>query len=89
MAKVIFYTEDHFDEMESEIDRLKSDLYHAKQSVEALESLRPHWAKGYSSDSMAAQCTTAALAGLWQMLGVDNQTAAMDRLRKLTTQATT
>lgn len=87
MAKVVFYTEDHFEEMETEIGRLKSDLYHANRSNESLESLRPHWAQGYSSDSMAAQAATSALAGMWELLGVDNQTSAMQRLRLLVTSA--
>lgn len=52
--------------------------------IDALESLRPHWAKGYTSDSIAAQTTITALNQIWSILGVDNQTAAMDRLRQLT-----
>lgn len=52
--------------------------------IDALELLRPHWAKGYSSDSIAAQTTITALNQIWSILGVDNQTAAMDRLRQLT-----
>lgn len=52
--------------------------------IDALERLRPHWAKGFTSDSIAAQTTITALNQIWSMLGVDNQTAAMDRLRQLT-----
>ncbi|TIL38566.1 hypothetical protein [Mesorhizobium sp.] len=83
MSKVVFYTEDHFEEMDAEIIRLKSALHHAEQSVESLERLRPHWAQGYSSDSMAAQATTTALSSVWTLLGVNNQTAAMARIRDL------
>ena len=41
-----------------------------------LESLRPHWAKGYTDESVAAQAATGALTELWEMLGVKNQTQA-------------
>ena len=51
------------------------------RSVAALESLRPHWAQGYSSDSLAAQSSSAALSQIWTELGVDNQTDAMEVLR--------
>jgi hypothetical protein len=53
--------------------------------IDRLERLRPHWAKGYTSDSVAAQSTITALNQIWSILGVDDQTAAMDRLRQLTT----
>lgn len=49
----------------------------------ALESLRPHWAQGYTDDGVAAQAATAALSELWQELGVSNQTDAVAALRKL------
>lgn len=50
----------------------------AKNSeITALENLRPHWAKGYSSDSVAAQTVTAALSQLWGILGAANQTEAV------------
>lgn len=51
--------------------------------IEMLEQLRPHWAQGHTSDSMAAQASTAALSSIWQLLGVDNQTAAMEKLRRV------
>jgi hypothetical protein len=34
----------------------------AEREVAVLEALRPYWAKGYSSDSVAAQVTLAALS---------------------------
>ncbi|NTF69398.1 hypothetical protein [Rhizobium rhizogenes] len=61
------------------VDRLRE----AQAKIEALESMRPHWAKGYSSDGIAAQVTAAALSTIWKLLGVDNQTAAMEKLRDL------
>jgi len=49
-----------------------------------MEQLRPVWAQGYTSDSEAAQASSNALSEIWAILGVDNQTAAMQRLRDLT-----
>ncbi len=54
------------------------------QKLEDMERLRPLWAQGYSSDSVAAQATSAALTQIWGVLGVSNQTQAMERLRELT-----
>ena len=61
-------------------DILANLLDEAAAHIETLEALRPHWAQGYSDDSVAAQATTAALSQLWKLLGVDNQTAAVQRL---------
>lgn len=55
----------------------------AKTAKEVMEQLRPHWAQGYSDDSMAAQASTSALSEIWVALGVDNQTDAMEKLREL------
>lgn len=49
-----------------------------------LEQMRPVWAQGFSTDSEAAQAATNAMSEMWAILGVDNQTAAMERLRRLT-----
>lgn len=51
--------------------------------VDALEKLRPHWAQGYSSDSIAAQAAGVALSSLWEVLGARNQTEAMMITRTL------
>ena len=60
-------------ELEAEIESLKSiNAY--------LESNRPHWAQGYSSDGVAAQCSHDALSAIWKGLGVTNQTEAMQKL---------
>ncbi|MGF9564140.1 hypothetical protein AAIH70_11555 [Neorhizobium sp. BT27B] len=61
------------------VDRLRE----AEAKIEALEAMRPHWAKGYSSDSIAAQVSAGSLNQVWKLLGVDNQTAAMMKLREL------
>lgn len=55
----------------------------ARGEVVALEQLRPLWAQGYSSDSIAAQASGNALSDIWSSLGVNNQTDAMERLHKM------
>lgn len=55
----------------------------AEETKRTMEQLRPVWAQGFTSDSQAAQANGNALAEIWQILGVDNQTAAMEKLRKL------
>ena len=54
-----------------------------KQLQDSYEELRPHWAKGYTSDSRAAQVNLAATLELWELLGVTNQTAAVSKLEGL------
>lgn len=51
--------------------------------IVALEKLRPHWAKGYTDDGVAAQCATNALQTLWDLLRAKNQTEAVAELHKL------
>lgn len=58
-------------------------LYRARGKIAALEALRPHWAMGYSDDSVAAQIAVAALAQLWNRLGVNNQSSAIAELSRL------
>ena len=48
-----------------------------------LERFRPEWAKGYSDDSVAAQAYLAATTNIWEVLGVTNQTEALQRIRDL------
>jgi len=62
---------------------LKAEIIRLQSNIEVLEAMRPHWAKGYSSDSMAAQAQTCALSQVWTALGVDNQTDCMEKLRRL------
>jgi len=66
-----------------EIGSLRRKVDSLERSNIALESLRPVWAQGYSSDSEAAQASAAALSEIWERLGVHNQTAAMQRLNDL------
>jgi len=65
----------------------RTELDAAHRRIATLEMLRPHWAQGYTSDSIAAQTATAALAQLWGLLEVDNQTDAMAAIRRLWDQA--
>lgn len=47
------------------------------------KELRPVWAQGWTNESTAAQASAGALAELWQMLGAQNQTEAVERLQGL------
>lgn len=49
---------------------------------QALEQLRPLWAQGHSSDSIQAQTLAGALSQVWGILGVCDQTQAMQKLRE-------
>lgn len=68
------------------IRMLADELNLAEARVAAAELLRPFWAKGYTSDSIAAQSMSCALAEIWKILGVSNQTEAMEKLRNLVAQ---
>jgi hypothetical protein len=54
-----------------------------RDKIELLEELRPVWAQGWTSDSVAAQCATSAMTQLWKMLGVNNQTDAVQALKRM------
>lgn len=62
------------------IEQLERDL---ETTEKVIESLRPVWAQGYTDDGRAAQAYAIALSEIWKILNVDNQTMAMDKLRKL------
>ena len=51
--------------------------------VDRLEKLRPHWAKGYTDDSIAAQTYLVALNEVYDALGVKTQTDCMKAIHKL------
>ncbi|AGC35688.1 hypothetical protein ACP46_gp03 [Rhizobium phage RHEph06] len=57
------------------------------EKVKALEQLRPVWAQGYGTAGVAANATSAALGQLWELLGVTNQTRAIEALNALKVQA--
>lgn len=50
---------------------------------EVMAQLRPLWAQGYTSDSMAAQASGNALTELWQLLYAKDQTTAVANLKRL------
>lgn len=54
-----------------------------EQRITYLEGLQPHWVKGYSSDSVAAQQSTSSLVQLHKVLGVKDQTDAMGEIKEL------
>lgn len=54
-----------------------------QDKIKRLEVLRPHWAKGYSSDSVATQTYLTALEQLYALLGVTNQTQAVVKINCL------
>lgn len=69
------------------IAELEGRLARAEQTAVAAEQLRPVWAQGYGTAGFAANATSAALGQLWQMLGVNNQTRAVEVLKTLQVQA--
>jgi len=68
---------------EGEYKALASENKRLRAQVEELEAKRPQWALGYTSDSVAAQCSSAALQNVWNVLRVNNQSQCMEALRKL------
>lgn len=70
-------------DMSESIATLQAENHRQAQTIETLEKFRPHWAKGFTSDSSAAQSYMNATMGMWEALGVTHQTAAMDRIQQL------
>lgn len=66
-----------------EVGDLRSENRRLQQSIEVLEGFRPHWAKGYTDDSVAAQTYMTATMGMWEALGVGNQTEAIQAIKDL------
>lgn len=55
-----------------------------KREIAALETVnRPEWAQGNTTDSVAAQKATSALTQLWELIGAENQTEAIEILRAI------
>jgi len=71
---------DRIEELEA---KLAKAIWELKRNNDALEVLRPVWAQGWTNDSNAAQASGAALAQLWNMLGVQDQTQAVATLAEL------
>lgn len=55
----------------------------ATTARDILEQMRPVWAQGWTTDGVAAQVSSNALAELWKLLRVTNQTAAVEHLKAL------
>lgn len=70
----ITYSQQEYLAMKTTADELRNQ-------VEVLESMRPQWAQGYTSDSMAAQSKAVALQQVWDQLGAIHQTQCMSRLK--------
>lgn len=68
---------------EDEYLALLNDKHELERKVAALESLRPMWAQGFTSDSQAAQTWCSATKQLWEILDVCSQTDAVQKLRKV------
>jgi benzoyl-CoA reductase/2-hydroxyglutaryl-CoA dehydratase subunit BcrC/BadD/HgdB len=66
-----------------EFATLANEIERLRRKVNALEGMRPHWAQGYTSDSIAAQTSIAALSQIWKLLGADNQTDAIHFLKEM------
>lgn len=72
-----------FEEIQALKDAVEAEADRAEGYRTYCESIRPHWAQGYTSDSMAAQAQTAALSQLWELLNVKDQSAAVAKIKKL------
>lgn len=69
--------------LKEERDASAAKLAKVEGQLAAVERLRPMWAQGHSTDSVAAQVSAAALTSLWDLLGVGNQTSAVVKLKQL------
>ncbi|AQQ02427.1 hypothetical protein B0E33_01480 [Roseibium algicola] len=65
------------------VEELNSELEWARRANAGLEQLRPVWAEGWSSDSMAAQASANIISDFYELLGVDNYHDAKNRLKYL------
>jgi hypothetical protein len=65
------------------IARACNEYHNLKSQIEHLETLRPYWAQGFSSDGIAAQTYLSAVLELYALLGVKNQTKAVEALQGL------
>lgn len=69
--------------LRGQISQFGEQLLELQKQNAVLERMRPAWAQGHDTASIAAQVNTAALCELWALLGVTNQTAAIARLHEL------
>lgn len=71
------------EDVERELAERDAHIAQLEAANRVAEDMRPFWAKGYTSDSIAAQSACGALHRIWQVLGVTNQTQAILKLEKL------
>lgn len=69
--------------MAVELDEARKEITQLREQVAAEIKQRPKWAYGFSNDSVAAQVAMSALQSIWEILGVSDQTAAMQELKRL------
>lgn len=66
--------------LKKDLERSRTDVKARDEDVKRLEQLRPIWAQGFSSDSIAAQTSFSALNEIWGKLRANDQTSAIKRL---------
>ena len=66
-----------------EYDAVKKQVHRLSQQVQVLESLRPVWAMGHTDDDITRSTQAGALAAVWDLLGVSDQTQCMQALKRL------
>lgn len=78
------YVDNRFVETDTaEVKALKEQIGELQSTIKVLEAARPHWAQGYTSESVAAQSLQVALSELWELLGAEDQTEAVGSLKYL------
>jgi hypothetical protein len=73
----------HCRNLKTNLEEAASAYRGMRKAHEILEKQRPDWAKGHTSDSVAAQVMLDAKLSLWELLEVDSQTLAMQKLPRL------
>jgi hypothetical protein len=71
------------DKVTEQRNKAEAEVKKLKARLETEIELRPRWAQGYSSDSVAAQCAQNALYEIFEKLGVTSQTEAMQALDEI------
>lgn len=83
MAEPIETPEQQAARLVGELAAARVDNRSLTSRLEAELRLRPLWALAYTDANVAAQAHAAAVAQLWELLGVANQTAAVQKLQAL------
>lgn len=64
-------------------EQLEEQRNKLAEQVAYFAELRPHWAKGFTSDSVAAQTYLTSTLAMWQLLEATTQTEAISKLISL------